>query len=589
MEYQLKKPLFLPTEDKEYSAVERVFMNRGMSPESVQHYLNVTEQDLLNPELLAHIKDGAKVLMKHIAANDIIFVLIDVDCDGMTSSAALINYLNMLFPAYTQSHVIYYMNEGKVHGINAETVPDNVKLVICPDSSSNNYEDHKILRERGCDVLVLDHHLADHESEDAIIINNQMCDYPNKTLSGVGIVYKFCSYLDSLLGTNYAKDILDLTAVGIIADVMDLRDFETRYIVKQGLSHFRNPFLKELAEHNEYSISRAGGLSPFSVGWYIAPQINAIVRSGTAAERMVVFKSMLEFNSYDQVPSTKRGCKGQYEALVTQAVRTCVNVKNRQSKVQDQAFETIERIIQNKELLNNKIVAVKLDNEHAIDRNLSGLVANKLVAAYNHPVLILSEVDTDEGIKWEGSGRGTNSIDFNDFKGFLDNSELVNWAEGHSNAFGASVSDSNFDSLIEYSNKELESCDFRDVYLVDLIFDFFNFKANDIISIAELNSLWGSGIEKPLIAIENIEVTEDNLTLMSPTKSPTLKIKLPNGVELIKFKASEEEFESLKPTPGGSTTISIVGSCDLNVWNGNTTGQIKIEEYEVIGSKKYYF
>lgn len=159
----------------------------------------------------------------------------------------------------------------------------------------------------------------------------------------------------------------------------------------------------------------------------------------------------------------------------------------------------------------------------------------------------------------------------------------------HSNAFGASVSDENFDNLIEYSNKELESCDFRDVYLVDLIFDFFNFKANDIISIAELNSLWGSGIEKPLIAIENIEVTEDNLTLMSPTKSPTLKIKLPNGVELIKFKSSEEEYNSLKPTPGGSTTINIVGSCDLNVWNGNTTGQIKIEEYEVIGSKKYYF
>lgn len=115
------------------------------------------------------------------------------------------------------------MNEGKNHGIHADTVPNDVKLVICPDSSSNNYEDHKILRERGCDVLVLDHHIAQYESPDAIIINNQMCDYPNKTLSGVGIVFKFCSYLDSLLGTNYAKNILDLTAVGIIADVMDLR------------------------------------------------------------------------------------------------------------------------------------------------------------------------------------------------------------------------------------------------------------------------------------------------------------------------------------------------------------------------------
>lgn len=589
MEYQLRKSL-LPLEfNRNYSAVEQIFMNRGMSPEETQHYLSVSQQDLLDPELLDHMKDGARMLIKHIQANDKIFVLIDVDCDGMTSSAALINYLNMLFPAYTQSHIIYYMNEGKIHGINANTVPEDVKMVICPDSSSNSYEDHKKLRERGCDVLVLDHHLAERESADAIIINNQMCDYPNKTLSGVGIVYKFCSYLDSLLGTEYAKEILDLTAVGIIADMMDLRNFETHYIITQGLQHFRNPFLKELAEHNDYSISKAGGLQPFSVSWYIAPQINAIVRSGTTEERMIVFKSMLEFNSYDQVLSTKRGCKGQYEALVTQAVRTCVNVKNRQTKIRDSVYTTIDKIIKDKNLLNNKIIAVKLDKNHEIDRNLAGLVANEFVAEYNHPVLILMENDTDEGINWEGSGRGTNTTDFDDFKGFLDNSGFINWAEGHSNAMGVSISDINFDKFIEYSNKELDKCDFKKVYLVDLIWDFFKFKSQDVISIADLNKIWGQGIEKPLIAIENIQVTENSLTLMSPNKTPTLKIKLPNGVELIKFGSSQEEFESLLPNPGGSTTINIIGTCDLNVWNGNVTGQIKITDYEIIGSKKYYF
>ena len=589
MEYQLKKSLLPFDFNRDYSAVERIFMNRGMSPENVQHYLEVNEKDLLDPQLLKNMKEGAKLLISHISANDKIFVLIDVDCDGMTSSAALINYLNMLFPSYTQSKIIYYMNEGKNHGIHADTVPNDVKLVICPDSSSNNYEDHKILRERGCDVLVLDHHIAQYESPDAIIINNQMCDYPNKTLSGVGIVFKFCSYLDSLLGTDYAKNILDLTAVGIIADVMDLRQYETRYIIKQGLSHFRNPFLKELAEYNNYSISRAGGLSPFSVGWYISPLINAIVRSGTDTERMIVFKSMLEFNAYDQVPSTKRGCKGQYEALVTQAVRTCANVKTRQSKTQDQVYETIDKIIKSKKLTNNKIIAVKLDNQHSIDKNLAGLVANKLATTYNHPVLILSENDTEEGIKWEGSGRGINSVDFDNFKGFLDSSGLVDWAEGHLNAFGTSISDENFDNLIKYSNEKLSSCDFRNIYLVDLIFNFFSFKAFDIIEIAKLNKIWGQGLEKPLIAIEHIEVTEDNLILMSPDKSPTLKIKLPNGVELIKFKSSQKEYELLKPTPGGSTTIDIVGTCDLNIWNDNVTGQIKIEDYEIIGSKKYYF
>lgn len=57
---------------------------------------------------------------------------------------------------------------------------------------------------RGIDVLVIDHHQADKISPNACIINNQLCDYPTKSLSGAGVVYKFCSYLDSILGVNKA-------------------------------------------------------------------------------------------------------------------------------------------------------------------------------------------------------------------------------------------------------------------------------------------------------------------------------------------------------------------------------------------------
>jgi single-stranded-DNA-specific exonuclease len=53
-------------------------------------------------------------------------------------------------------------------------------------------------------VLVIDHHEADRVSEHACIINNQLCDYPTKSLSGVGMVYKFCSYIDRLLNVDYA-------------------------------------------------------------------------------------------------------------------------------------------------------------------------------------------------------------------------------------------------------------------------------------------------------------------------------------------------------------------------------------------------
>ena len=89
-------------------------------------------------------------------------------------------------------------------------------LVIAPDSSSNDYEQHRELLAQGIKTIILDHHLADHLSEYAITINNQLCDYPNKDLSGVGIVWQFCRYLDSLFGKNYADQYLDLVALGVL-------------------------------------------------------------------------------------------------------------------------------------------------------------------------------------------------------------------------------------------------------------------------------------------------------------------------------------------------------------------------------------
>ena len=174
------------------------------------------------------MKEGAKMLISHIGQNDKIFIQVDADCDGYTSAAILINYLNCLFPHFVQTQISYRVHDGKQHGLLVETIPDDVKLVIAPDSSSSDFEEHEELAKRGIDVLVLDHHEAEKFSEYACVINNQLCDYPTKTLSGAGVVYKFCCYLDSLLGFDYANDYVDLATVGIIADVMSLKDFEVR-------------------------------------------------------------------------------------------------------------------------------------------------------------------------------------------------------------------------------------------------------------------------------------------------------------------------------------------------------------------------
>jgi single-stranded DNA-specific DHH superfamily exonuclease len=120
---------------------------------------------------------------------------------------------------------------------------------------------------------------------------------------------------------------------------------------------------------------------------------------------------------------------------------------------------------------------------------------------------------------------------------------MVMYAEGHANAFGSGIKDTDFDTFINYVNTQLKDFDFSPCYRVDYIFNGANFKGSDIVELAELKPLWGQYVEEPLIAIENINVHCSNVSLMSADKNPTLKITLNNGTSLIKFKSSQEEYE----------------------------------------------
>lgn len=521
------------------------------------------------------------MLISHINNHDKTFIQVDSDCDGYTSSAFLMNYLNRLFPAYVQNCITYHVHSDKSHGLKIETIPEDVKLVIAPDSSSNDYEVHKMLHDRGCDVLVLDHHLADHISEYACIINNQMCDYPTKSLSGVGIVYKFCSYIDKLLNQNIASDYMDLAAIGIIADVMDLRDFETRYIVEQGMKNIRNPFIAESVKKMDFKIQ--GQLNPFKVSFYIAPFVNAVNRSGDYDERVLLFESMLEFKSYELIPSTKRGCKGQLETRVEQAVRTCNNVKNRQTKIKDSNTEMIENIIKDKELYKHVLIAVKLPKERAADRNLTGLIATQIANKYGHPTVILNETMHDNEVWWEGSMRGAPHITITDTRQMLLDTNLIEYCEGHSNAAGVGIKDSNFEKLIDYLDDLYSDMEFTPSWFVDLEIPVDRAE-KDIFDIAYLADYWGMGIEEPHIAVTKVKITKDNCQMM---KSNTFKITC-GDLSFIKFKMPDEEFEALYPE-FGYKILTIIGTCQINSWGGYDYPQMIIEDYEVTSSFKYDF
>lgn len=581
MRYQLIAP-----RDEALSAVEQVLFNRGINPKDIEHFKYPSVNDLVNPEKLEHIKDGVAMLISHIERNDKIFIQVDSDCDGYTSSAILINYLNCLFPHYVQTQISYRIHDGKQHGLLTDTIPSDVKLVIAPDASSNDYEQHKELHDRGIDVLVIDHHEAEKYSEYACVINNQMCDYPTKSLSGAGVVYKFCSYIDQLLGYDYANDYIDLATVGIIADVMDLRDYEIREIILRGMQGFRNPLLKAMVAKDKFHFE-GKQLTPFNIAWYIAPYINAITRSATEQEKLVVFESMIEYLAYKTIPSTKRGCKGQNETRVEQAVRTCANVKNRQSKAKENASDAVFQTIKDENLLEHKILAIRLDPKYAADKNLTGLIANGLLDLYCRPVLILNKVEEEGKVYWQGSGRGYDKANLGSLRDLLESSGLVQYAQGHAMAFGVSIPEENYDALVQYVDEAYKDFDCSPVYSVDLIWDGVkDLSSHAFAEIADEEKIWGKGVEDPLIAIENFRIYGNQLRLFGLDKGkPTLNIQLDDGSSLVKFKSSEEEYELLH-SDLGYVIINAVGTCTRSIWG---IPQFNIQDYEIIGRNDYYF
>lgn len=581
MEYRLRAPEF-PI----YTPVEQVLVNRGIPYDQINHYLNTTDNDILDPRLIPNLDEGAKMLIKHISQNDKVLIQVDSDCDGYTSAALLMNYLYCLFPSFVNNNISYRVHMGKQHGIIPDTIPEDVKLVIAPDSSSNDYEAHEYLNLSGVDVLVIDHHEADHISEYACIINNQLCDYPTKSLSGVAMVWKFCCYIDMLLKTDHAQKFLDLVALGLVADMMDVRDFETRRLIDKGLQQIRNPYFRGAIDKDQFHFTNE--ITPIGVAFYIAPLINATTRVGTQEEKLMLFESMLDFRGYELVPSTKRGCKGQAETRVEQACRNCTNIKSRQTKIRDNSLEKIEQIIANQNLLSNKILIVQLD-DLITDRNLTGLIANQLMSEYQRPVLILNKIENEDGtITWEGSGRGYDKSRLKDFRGFLENNKYVMYAEGHANAFGIGIRDEDISAFITSTNSALDGFDFTPIYNVDFIYKSDELTPDEVIDIAGMKSLWGQGVEEAEIAVEGIKVHKDNIRILSPDKNPTLKIMLPNGINFMKFRSSEEEYDKLY-SELGYVTINIVGECERNIWNNKISPQVMIKDYEIVDRANYYF
>lgn len=551
--------------------LESVLKNRGIN--EIREFLNPNESHVEPMYLYDNVDIAVEKIFNHLKDDSKISIVVDEDADGYTSFATIYQYLcDLKINFHSKSKITYLIHSSKKHGLTDEMMikieQENPKLVIIPDASSNDYEQHFQLHNKNIDIIVLDHHEAEKYSEYAIVINNQLSDrVTNKTLTGVGVVYKFCKHIDEKLSLNFADKYLDLVSIGMIADSCDLRNLESRFFVLKGIEQIEkgknyNKLISALIQKRSYSMKNK--VTILGIGFYVNPLINSIIRCGTIEEKKLLLEALIESNK--TLKDTIRG-KGEVELSIQDyVVRLAEKCKRRQDEsVNDSLNELITQIDKYGLHKHGIIIANGTD---IVETNLTGLVANKIASNYHKPCLVLR---SDKDVL-SGSGRGFEKSGINDFKEWCNTSKLFEFAQGHSNAFGVKINNKNINDLYK-TVSEIKTTD-KLVYHVDGEFSEETLNKYIINSVAEYNHIWGNSVDEPLFAIKDIKINKNDIYLLGVNKN-TLKFKF-KGMDIIKFKSSEEEYNKLKCNDAISLTAIV--KFNINEYNDNKYPQMIIED-----------
>lgn len=554
------------------NVIETILLNRGV--ESPQEYLDLTEDCCNDYNNLNNINEAVECFNKHFENRNDISILVDCDPDGYTSAALIYKYIKDLDENYPIHYIIH--NNNKAHGLTRMgdgdfELPSGTKLFIIPDAGTNDVEQLNALIENGIDCICLDHH--EKESSDieckAIIVNNQISDdYTDKMFSGVGMAYEFARALDDYYVCDLANKYLDLVALGNIADVMDIRNFQTRYYINEGLKNINNKFIKALDKAQEFSTK--GEVNIHNIAWFWIPICNSMVRIGSIEDRDLLFRAFIETD--EVFPYKKRGnTEFVDEDIYTRAARLCKNTKSKQDKMRDKLCEELKEQVDN----NDKVVILVADDA---DSGIVGLSCSKLTDVVGRPCIIVRDIG--DGIL-SGSARNCRNSVVQDFKELIQNTEIFNFAQGHSGAFGCALNADRLQEARETLNNALENYHYDDTIYCDFVLNSDDIDPWFVKTVDDSKWLYGTGIEEPTVAVENITISAEDCAVMGQNLDAVSFMH--NGIKYCKFKCQEDDelLDFASKDNEEEITLNIIGKCSMNTYGGSTTAQFIIDDFEI--------
>ena len=528
----------------------KLLWQRGIREvDALTDYLTPTLDMLHDPFLFHGMQKAVKRIRDAVELQETILIYGDYDADGMTSASIMKSALDEI----GAESLVYLPNRfTDGYGPNLDVYKyfiDNeaVSLIITVDNGVSGHAAIGYAQENGCDVIVTDHHSLPENLPDAyVIIHPEHPDgaYPFKELAGCGVAFKVvCALLEYI-----PSEMLDLVAIGTIADMMSLTD-ENRTLVKFGIEMLKNTervgleALINIADLDKQTITEE------TIGFQIAPRLNALGRLDDPNPAIELLTG--------------------WDEDETRQIAEMIDAKNQERK----ALVAEMLLASEKQLDDSPVQFIYQTGWHP---GILGIVAGQLVQKTGRPIVMLSEED---GVL-KGSARSIPA--FNMFEALSPHRDLFISFGGHAQAAGMTF---NLAQLPEIKSVIA-------AYILDnqidmsqktplLIDDVINLDEVSLDTIKSLTKLapFGQDNAKPVFEVKDYQVLQSRS--MGQDNSH-LKLKLQQdktSLEAIYFGHGRDALDFEQVAPDLAATLSV------NMWNGNTSVQLMIVDAKVCGSQ----
>ncbi len=545
------------------AALAQVLYNRGLTdPGEAYEFLNAG--DLTGGSLLA-IKgkklsiDKAlsriRAAMKH---KELMVVYGDFDADGVTSTVLMVEALKAL-GANVHPYIPHRVDEG--YGLNSEALLKlarrGVKLVITVDCGIRAVQEVEDGKSYGLDIIITDHHSVGAEIPDAYaVINPKMtdCEYSEDMLAGVGVAYRVAEALFTIAGNHAssltAENLLELVAIGTVADLVPLNRLENRMLVRRGLellNRTQRPGLRALIN---VAGLKTGAISAINIGFGIAPRINA---AGRLESAMIAYDllSTTDDRAADLLAAQLHDLNTQRQELTRSA----------QDTIRDRLEDTTS-------------IPLIFASDRNFKPGIVGLVAGRLVEEFFRPAVVMEEGEIE-------SRASCRSIPQFDITHALDQcATLLVRHGGHAQAAGFSVLNENVPALRErltsIARTALDGQDLAPTLEIDT-----ELSAGQVnLSLAaELLKLEPTGHQNPTAVFVTRNLRVQDYRTVGRDESH-LKLKLSRAgeppIDAIGFGLGDW-VRQMPPY------VDLVYQLEVNEWNGSRTAQMNLLDLRPAG------